>query len=264
MVFPSTPAAVLLLLLLVSTVLLVLVFALRVRSGRLPVFRPLPGITRIRTLFGEVAESGQPLHVATGANQGSIAQTAPTAETIGSLLIAQRIAQETTKRGGTVAATSGDIVAHAALRGTFHQAYRQAGYTSDFHADSVQLVAQNSPAPYAAGVAARYRVEPMAASVAAGSYGAEALLIAEEGAAHNIPHVAATTSLAALPVLALSANATLIGEELFAAEAYLSDAAAPKARLLSQDLLRWIVIALLLGALVWQVLAPLLNLPALG
>ncbi|PLS78733.1 MAG: hypothetical protein CYG59_16965 [Chloroflexi bacterium] len=264
MVFPSTPAAVLLLLLLVSTALLVLVFALRVRSGRLPVFRPLPGITRLRTLFGEVAESGQPLHVATGPNQGSIAQVTPTAETLGSLLIAQRIAQETTKRGGTVMATSGDIVAHAALRGTFHQAYRQAGFASDFRPENVQLVAQNTPAAYAAGVAARYRVAPPAASVAAGSYGTEALLITEEGAAHGIPQVAAATSLAALPVLALSAEATLIGEELFAAEAYLSDSAAPKARLLTQDVLRWLVIALLLGGLLWQVLAPVLNLPELS
>lgn len=264
MLFPTDPASILLLLLLGLTPLLVLGFALRVRSARVPVFRALPGIARFRTLFSDVAESGRPLHVATGANQGSAAATAPTAETIGSLMIAQRIAEQTTKRGGTVAATSGDIIAHLALRGTLRQAYRGAGTVSDFQADDVQLVAQNSPAAYAAGVSARYAAEPIAASVAAGNYGSEALLIPEEGAAHAIPHLAAATTLSALPVLALSADATLIGEELFAAEAYLSDAVAPKARLLTHDLLRWLLVALLLGGLGWQLLALAGVLPGLG
>ena len=255
MIFPTDPASILLLLLLGITPLLVLVFALRVRSGRLPALRALPGIARLRARFGDVAESGRPLHVATGTNQGSAGATVPTAETIGSLMIAQRIAEETTRRGGTVAATSGDIVAHMALRGTLHRAYRQAGSASDFRTDQVQLVAQNSPAAYAAGVSARYAVEPMTASVVAGNYGAESLLLTEEGAAKGIPQVAATTALTALPVLALSADATLIGEELWAAEAYLSDAVPPKARLLTHDLLRWLLIALLLGGLCWQLLA---------
>ena len=107
----------------------------------------------------------------------------------------------------------------------------------------------------------------MAASVVAGNYEAEALLISEEGWRRDLPQLAATTSLAALPVLAISADTTLIGEELFAAEAYLSDASMPKSRLLTQDALRWTVLALLLGGLIWQLLAvlqPSLRLPPLA
>jgi hypothetical protein len=264
MLFPTTPASILLLLLLGITVLFIVAFALRARSGRLPFFRPLPGIARIQAHLADVAESGKPLHVATGANQGSVAATAPSAETLASLLIAQRIAEQSTKRGGNVAATSGDIVSHTALRGTLHQAYRQSGFASDFRGDSVQLVAQNTPVAYAAGVTARYVVEPVAVSVAAGSFGTEALLITEEGASHDVPHIAATSSLGALPVLALSASATMVGEELWAAEAYLSDDAAPKARLLTHDALRWLLIALLLIGIAWQLLAPSFGLPSLG
>lgn len=263
MTFSATPDNLLLLALLFIALPLTVVYALRAQAGRLPAFRSLPGLAGLRALFSDVAESGRPLHVATGAGQRSAAGTGPTAETIASLLIAQRIAEETAQRGGNVSATSGDIVAQAALRGTVHQAYAQAGFASDYQPGSVQLVAQNAPVAYAAGVATRYAREPMVASMVAGNYDAEALLITGEGAAHEIPQVAAATSLAALPVLTLSANATLVGEELFVAEAYLSDATAPKARLMTQDALRWIVLALLVAGIVWQLLAASQVIPAL-
>ena len=265
MPFLATSAFVLQLTLIVVALLLTAVYALRVRSGRLPRFRPLPGIDRLRALFSEESESGRLLHVATGASRFSA--TGMTAETIASLLIAQRVAEATTRRGGNVAATSGDIMAHAALRGTIHSAYRQSGFDADYQSSRIQLAAQQTPVAYAAGVAARYAAEPMAASVVAGNYDAEALLISEEGRKRAIPQLAATTSLAALPVLTLSADTTLVGEELFAAEAYLSDASAPKARLLAQDALRWTVLVLLLGGLIWQLLAvlqPSLGLPLLA
>ena len=254
MIFPADPASILLLFLLVVTPLLALLFALRARTARAPQVRPLPGIALLRGVFGLSAETGRPLHVATGASGGG-ALPGPSAESLASLLIAQRVAEETTRRGGSVAATSGDIVAHAALRGTLRAAYSQAGYATSYDAADVQLVAQGQPVAYAAGVAARYAAAPPLAAVVAGGYGAEALLITAEGAEHAVPQVAAATSLAALPVLALSADATLVGEELFAAEAYLADSAAPKARLLTHDALRWLVLALLLGGLLWQLAA---------
>lgn len=247
------PELVLLLTLLVMTLLLVLFFAARIRSGAAPAVRPLPGIDRFRARLGQVAESGQPIHVATGS--GQFGTPGATAETIASLMIAQRIAEETTQRGGNVAATTGEIIGHAAVRGAMRRAYRQAGFVSEYQPQRVQLVAHNDATAYAAGVAARYAADDVAASVIAGNYGAEALLITGEGAARNIPQVAAASSLAALPVLALSADATLIGEELFAAEAYLSAAAAPKARLEAHDALRWLLALLIVAGIMWQLLA---------
>ena len=265
MPFLATSASVLQLTLFIVALLLTAVYALRARSGRLPHFRSLPGIDHLRALFSEESESGRALHVATGA--GRFSATGTSAETFAGLLIAQRVAEATTQGGGHVTATSGDIAAHAALRGTIHSAYRRAGFGADYQPRSVQLAAQHAPVAYAAGVAARYAAEPIAASVVAGNYGPEALLISEEGMERRIPQFAATTSLAALPVLTLSADTTLVGEELFAAEAYLSDAPAPKARLLTQDALRWAILALLLGGVVWQLIAllqPELGLPLLA
>lgn len=254
MLFSATPASIVLLILLGFTLLFTLLFVARARSGRLPTFRALPGMDRLRTIVSDVAETSQPIHVATG--NGVVNTPSPTAETIASLLIAQRVAEIAAPQGSQVTATNGDIVAHLAVRGTIHQAYEQAALGGNMRSDQAQLVAQNTPTAYAAGVAARYGVEPAAASVVAGNYGPEALLIPEAGAAQGIPQIAAATSLAALPGLALSADHTLIGEELFAAEAYISQTSAPKARLLTHDALRWLIVVLLVVGLIIQFIVP--------
>ncbi len=57
----------------------------------------------------------------------------------------------------------------------------------------------------------------------------------------------------------------MIGEELFAAEAYLASSAAAQARLLTQDALRRVIVLLIVLGVIYQILArtPAFNLPAL-
>ena len=169
------------------------------------------------------------------------------------------------RRGGSVTATTGDIVSLAAVRGTLHQAYRGTAFAADYRGSNVQLVAHQAPIPYAAGVAQRYAVEPMDMGVVVGDYGGEALLIGEEGADQGVPQIAGATTLSALPALALSTDATLIGEELFAMEVYLTADNASKARLLTQDMLRRAIVLLIVAGAMYQVLnmALHLNLPSL-
>jgi hypothetical protein len=68
--------------------------------------------------------------------------------------------------------------------------------------------------------------------------------------------VVGATSTTAQPLAILSCDATLIGEEIYAAEAYLASAPSAKARLLSQDALRTVfIVALVLLLLVQPLLA---------
>lgn len=235
----------------------------RVARGRLPLVRPLTGIPLLEEHLSEGVESGRPLHVATGTSRpGTIGVTA---ESLASLEIAERLASRATRPGSTLIVTNGDIVNQAAVRGTLHRAHRQAGLRHEYQAAQARLVAHQTPIAYAAGVTQRYQAEQMDMSVVVGDYGAEALLITEEGAQRNLPHIAGTTSLTALPVLTLNTAATLVGEELHAAEAYLSDADTPKARLLTLDTLRLVVVLLIVAAIVYRLLDTTLGLglPAL-
>ena len=235
----------------------------RVTHGNVPAFRPLRGIAALTKRVGEVAEVGRPVHVATGASEpGAVGPTAPT---LAALLIAQRLAETVTRRGGRVIATTGDIVSLAAVRGTLRQEYRRSAFGTEYRGSNVQLVAHQTPVAYAAGVARRYASEPMDSGVVVGDYGAEALLIGVEGSDRRLPQLSGATTLSALPALTLSTDATLIGEELFAAEAYLAEGAAPKARLMSQDALRRVIVLLIILGIAYQVLNFTLglNLPSL-
>jgi hypothetical protein len=62
----------------------------------------------------------------------------------------------------------------------------------------------------------------------------------------------------------LSVEQTLIGEEIFVAESYLSDDPASDARLRTHDALRNAVILLIIAGLAYSLLHPLLGLPALS
>jgi hypothetical protein len=235
----------------------------RASRGHVPPFRSLKGVATFEKRADEVAEGGLPIHIATGASEPGAA--GPTAATLASLVIAQRIAEAVIRRGGRVIATTGDIVSLAAVRGSMRRAYRETGFAADYRGSNVQLVAHQAPIPYAAGVAQRYAVESMDMSVVVGDYGAEALLIGEEGAARRMPQISGAVTLSALPALALSTDATLIGEELFALEAYLTPNETAKARLVTQDTLRRVIVLLIVAGIVYQALnvALQLNLPSL-
>ncbi len=237
----------------------------RVLDGKLPSRRPLPALDLLRNALGRGAETGRAIHISPGAGQigGGYGTRGSTAETLAGLMVAHRISEEAALNGAPILVSSGDAVTHLALRGIVRQAYQQAGQTQDYDPARVQLLAHQDEFAYATGVKTLYGRQPIEASTLIGHFGQEYLLIGEEGAQRQIPQVVGTTNSTALPTMVLTTPATLIGEEIFAAEAYLSSEAAPQARLMTQDVLRTIVILLIIGGFVYSLLQPVLGLPSL-
>jgi len=262
---PLSPQATILLAVTLVVVGLTWLHHARARAGRIGPARPLPALDALRAALGRGAETGRSLHISPGsgligAGEGNRANTA---ETIAGLLTAQRVAGEAALNGASVLVTSGDAVAHLSLRGAVRQAYQVAGQTQDYDPARVQLLAQSDELAYAAGVAAFHARQRLEASVLIGSFGQEFLLIGEDGAQRALPQVAGSASSAALPLMVLSTPSTLIGEEIFAAEAYLTPDAGARARLVTQDVLRTAAILLLIGGFVYSLAQPALGLPPL-
>lgn len=230
-------------------------------AGRIQARRPLRAFDTLRLALGRGAETGKPIHLSPGA--GTISDRSTTAETVVGLLAAGHVTAEAARNGAPVVVSSGDAVAHMALRGTMRQAYRNAGQTHDYDPRNVQLLAHQDPTAYVTGVMTLYASRELEASQLIGSFGEEFLLCGETGAQQGLPQVAGATSTAALPVMLLSTPQTLIGEEVFAAEAYLSDDLASQARLRTQDVLRNTVILLIIGGVIYAFLQPTLGLPPL-
>jgi hypothetical protein len=237
----------------------------RLLAGRVPARRPLPALDTLRLALGRGAETGQAVHVSPGASTIGAADgsRATTAELVAGLLVAERVAGEAALNGAPILVSSGDVVAHLALRGSVRQAYQVAGQAQDYDPARVQLLAHHDDLAYATGVTTLYGRQPLEASATIGGFGQEYLLIGEDGAQRGLPQVAGTTGSVALPLMMLSTPATLVGEEIFAAEAYLAPAGPAQARLLTQDTLRTAVIVLLLAGFVYALVQPSLGLPPL-
>jgi hypothetical protein len=165
---------------------------------------------------------------------------------VAGLLAAERVAYEAALNGAPILVSSGDAVAHLALRGSLRQAYQRAGLGQDYDPVNVQLLAHQDPMAYASGVTTLYGRQNLEASQLIGVFGQEFLLAGAVGAQRDVPQLAGATTTTGLPLIYLTADGALIGEEIYAAEAYLARSPAPLARLLTQDTLRTVVIAAIL------------------
>lgn len=217
----------------------------RVLSGKRTISRrPLPGLELMRRALARGAETGRAIHLSPGS--GAIGARGSTAETVAGLLAAEHVASEAALNGAPILVSSGDAVAHLALRGSLRQAYQRAGLGQDYDPANVQLLAHQDPMAYASGITTLYGREKLEVSQLNGSFGQEFLLAGEVGAQHEIPQLAGATSTTALPLIYLTADGALVGEEVYAAEAYLARSPAPMARLLTMDALRTAVIVVIL------------------
>jgi hypothetical protein len=224
----------------------------RALSGKRPISRrPLPGLEVMRRALARGAETGRAIHLSPGS--GAVGTRSGTAETVAGLLAAERVASEAALNGAPILVSSGDAVAHLALRGSLRQAYQRAGLGQDYDPVNVQLLAHQDPMAYASGVTTLYGRQKLEVSQLIGSFGQEFLLAGEVGAQRDVPQLAGATTTTALPLIYLTADGALIGEEIYAAEAYLARSPAPTARLLTQDALRTVVIVAILVLLLLTV-----------
>jgi hypothetical protein len=246
---PLPPATLLLLVIALIVAILTLLHHERVRTGKRVVsLRPLAALDILRraTAFG--AETGRAVHLSPGA--GSIGGRASTAETIAGLLAVERVVTEAAVNGAAVLASSGDATTHLALRGVMRQAYQRAGLGQDYNPANVSLLAHRDPMAYASGVTTLYGRQRLEASMLVGSFDQEYLLAAEVGAQRGIPQLGGASSTTAQPLVYLASDAALVGEEIYAADAYLAQSPIQRARLLTHDALRTVVIVAMIALLV--------------
>jgi hypothetical protein len=104
-----------------------------------------------------------------------------------------------------------------------------------------------TPFSYAAGTIATINDDNVSANVVMGDLGTESALLAEASDRENTDLIAASDNLSAQSILYAASQDPLIGEELFAAGAYVGAGASHEASLQVQDILRWLVILAILG-----------------
>jgi hypothetical protein len=96
--------------------------------------------------------------------------------------------------------------------------------------------------------------QKLVANVMIGRFGDEFLLMGEAGAQRNLAQIGGTSAVHVLPFVNATMTHPLIGEEIYAGGAYLSDKPAHLASLFAQDMMRWILVAFMVMAILLRTL----------
>ena len=238
---PTRVGAPLLLVLVFSS--LVLLFIHRSRQGHTLFIRRIAGIDAIEEAVGRATELGKKVFYLPGA--GSVDDI----QTIASLAVLRHVATLTARYSVDLEVLNKDPLTYAATRETTQEAYLEAGRPDLFNDDLVSYVTYDQFA-YTASVTGMMVRQKPAANFLIGAFHAESLLLAETGQTTGAIQIAGTAEVTQLPFFAVVCDYTLMGEELFAAGAYLSQEPAMLGSIKGQDFTKaGLILTLVVGVL---------------
>ena len=206
-------------------VILCIVFAQR----RDMYVRPIAGLQAVDDAIGRATEMGRPiLYVAGLTGIGDIA-------TIAAMLLLGHLAKRTAAYETPVIVPCQDPLVMSAEREIVREAYLEAGKPQAFRPDDIFYVTDSQFGYVAAVDGIMLRQKP-AANFYMGYFFAESLILAETGNQSGAIQIAGTDADTQLPFFITACDYTLMGEELYAASAYLSRDPLLLAQLKGQDL----------------------------
>jgi hypothetical protein len=227
------------LLLFTSLLVLLAMLILRGKRGAKPFIRPLAAFQDLQSELGDAAESGGAVHIALGSG-GLAGEDAITS--LAALQTVESLADMAVSYGAPPIITVGDPTLLPIAQDILRRAYERKGTIETYSPTQVRFVAPSRVA-YAAGAAHVVATENVTTSMMAGAFGSEVSLIADAGARRDLPQLAAAVGPAAIGALYPATDRLAVGEELYAAGAQMTDTRPLLVSLVTQDILRIIVVA---------------------
>ncbi|MEK6695380.1 MAG: DUF6754 domain-containing protein, partial [Nitrospirota bacterium] len=177
--------------------------------------RRIAGLDAVEEAIGRSTEMGRPILYLTGS--GGMSDVSTIAATVILGQVAKKVAHYET----TLKVPHRDPIVMAVCQEIVKEAYVEAGRPDAFKEDTNFFITDDQFS-YTAAVDGIMLREKPAANFFMGSYFAESLLLTETGASTGAIQIAGTDSDHQLPFFVTTCDYTLIGEELYAASAYLS------------------------------------------
>ncbi len=194
---------------------LILYFVSSARRGRQLFIRRIAGLDAIEEAVGRATEMGKPILFVPGISTMSDVATIAAVNILGP--VAKKVAEYDTG----IIVPNADPIVTTVTREVVKGSYIEAGRPDAYKEESVFFVTDSQFAYTAAVDGMMVRQKP-ATNLFLGMFYAEALILAETGAMTGAVQIAGTDAVAQLPFFVTSCDYTIIGEELYAASAYLS------------------------------------------
>jgi hypothetical protein len=220
-----------------------LVFITLARKGKKLYIRPLAGIEAVDEAIGRATEMGKPILYILGLGSADMIAT------IASFTILSRVAKKVADYQTQILIPCCDPIVMAVAQETVRAAYLESGRPDQYKEENIYYLTSMQFA-YVAGVNGIMLREKPATNFYLGKFYAESLLLAETGSLAGSIQISGTDEIAQIPFFVAATDYTLIGEELYAASAYLGKEPILLGTLKGQDWGKAVVMAaLILGAL---------------
>jgi hypothetical protein len=193
---------------------LMLYFISAARRGVELFVRKLAGIEAVDEAIGRATEMGKPILYVLGLG------TASDIATIASFTILGRVAKKVAEYQTGLIVPCNDPIVMTVAQETVKASYMDAGRPDSYKEDMVFYVT-SMQFPFVAAVNGMMLRELPATNIYMGKFYAESLLLAETGAVAGSIQISGTDEIAQIPFFVIACDYTLIGEELYAASAYL-------------------------------------------
>ena len=222
-----------------------LYFIFHAKRGKTMYVRPIAGINAVDEAIGRATEMGRPILFVPGL--GDPSQVA----TIAAFTVLARVARRVAEYQTRIIVPNYDPVVMAICQEVVKEAYSAEGRADAFNERDVYFVTQDQ-FPYTASVNGTMLRERPATNFYMGKFYAESLILSETGFVAGSIQIAGTDELVQIPFLVAACDYTLMGEELYAASAYLSQEPQQLGTIKAQDIGKLIAIALMvIGAIVY-------------
>ncbi|MBC8385243.1 MAG: hypothetical protein H8E57_06965 [Candidatus Cloacimonetes bacterium] len=219
----------------------IIYFIFSAKSGKELYIRKIAGLESMDESVGRATEMGRPILYIPGTLDLDDMQT------IAGLTILGKLAQKAAEYNADLIVPVCRSMVLSTAKEIVKESYLKAGRPDAYKPDSVFYLTDDQFG-YVAGVDGIIMREKPAANFYLGAFYAESLILAETGFATGAIQTSGTAMPSQLPFFVVACDYTLIGEELFAASAYLSKEPHQLGSLKGQDVGKAIfVIVVLLG-----------------
>jgi len=220
----------------------ILLYTYWAKQGKPLFVRKIAGLDALEEAVGRATEMGRSVLFIPGIQELDDIQT------IAGISILGRVAKVTAQYETPLYVPVRYPLVMAASQEVVQQAYIEAGHPDSYDKDMVRYVAGEQFA-FTANVNGYMVRERPATNIYMGAFFAESLLLAETGNAAGSIQIAGTAEPAQLPFFIAACDYTLMGEELYAASAYLSHEPLMLGGLKGQDFVKvLLIISIIVGA----------------
>ncbi len=208
------------------------------KAGKELYIRPIAGLESMDEAVGRATEMGKPIMFIPGINDIDDMQT------IAGLTILGKLSYKAAEHGADLLVPVSKSMVLSTAKEIVKESFMKAGRPDSYKSDSVFYLTDDQFG-YVAGVDGIIVREQPAAIFLLGAFYAESLILAETGFASGAIQTAGTAMPSQLPFFVAACDYTLIGEELFAASAYLSKDPHQLGSLKGQDFGKAVIVIIL-------------------